>query len=565
MKFFGLYKISSFFLFFLGFFLFLFGVIFLWLDYLVVLDWEILTLNSCVLSFSILLDWMSFMFLGFVMLISSMVLLYSSSYMVGDFNGSRFCLLVILFILSMMFLILSPNMISILLGWDGLGLISYCLVIYFQNSMSYMSGLLTILMNRLGDVAILVSIILFFSFGNWIFIFYFFSGDYIFYFLFCLVVLASFTKSAQIPFSSWLPAAMAAPTPVSALVHSSTLVTAGVYLLIRYSFLLYQFNCSFFMMISLITMFMSGLGANFEFDLKKIIALSTLSQLGLMMSLLFLGCSVFSFFHLLTHAFFKSLLFLCAGLIIHVMGDSQDIRYMGGVSNLLYFTSICFCISNLSLCGFPFLSGFYSKDLMVEFYSYDGFSGLFYFLYYFSLGLTVSYSVRLIYYLFLGDLNMFMYNSYFEDFTMIFSMFFLVIMSIISGSLLFWLMFSFSYYLILPIIMKLLVFFMIVGGVLLGYLNSYFFVLNKSKALNLLLFFSSMWFMSLYNFMFMNVMNKYSSNYFVTVELGWSEMFYSSMFFNVFSFYSNLYSFVQLNGIKIFMFMYFLIIFYILY
>jgi NADH-ubiquinone oxidoreductase chain 5 len=144
-----------------------------------------------------------------------------------------------------------------------------------------------------------------------------------------MVILAGITKRAQIPFSAWLPAAMAAPTPVSALVHSSTLVTAGVYLLIRFHYILLENNFLFY--VGVFTIFISGLGANFEIDLKKIIALSTLSQLGVIIISLGLGLVELSFFHLLTHALFKSLLFLCAGVYIHGVGDIQDIRFLGGM------------------------------------------------------------------------------------------------------------------------------------------------------------------------------------------------------------------------------------------
>jgi NADH-ubiquinone oxidoreductase chain 5 len=163
-----------------------------------------------------------------------------------------------------------------------------------------------------------------------------------------------------------LPAAMAAPTPVSSLVHSSTLVTAGVYLLIRFNFAFSDSLCYFLLFISRITMFMSGLGARFEFDLKKIIALSTLSQLGLIMSILALGGYKLAFFHLLTHALFKALLFMCSGNIIHNVGNCQDIRFIGSLVNFIPLTCVYFNICNLSLCGLPFFRGFYSKDLILE-------------------------------------------------------------------------------------------------------------------------------------------------------------------------------------------------------
>jgi NADH-ubiquinone oxidoreductase chain 5 len=232
-----------------------------------------------------------------------------------------------------------------------------------------------------------------------------------------------------------LPAAMAAPTPVSALVHSSTLVTAGVYLLIRFSSLLSNFNCSFFVLLGLLTIFISGIGAIFEFDLKKIIALSTLSQLGLIIRILFIGYPLMAFFHLLTHAFFKALLFLCAGLIIHVIGDSQDIRHMGISVVYLPFTCTCFCISRLSLCGFPFLSGFYSKDLVLETLVIDSYNIFLYILFIISVGLTAAYSSRLIYYCVRGGTNLHVCNSYEEDYYISFSIIFLTLMAVFSGRL----------------------------------------------------------------------------------------------------------------------------------
>nr|AGO50134.1 NADH dehydrogenase subunit 5 [Kamimuria wangi] len=347
----------------------LLGVYFISQDLVYFIEWEVLSLNSSSIVMTLLFDWMSLIFMGFVMFISSLVIFYSQEYMGGDLNINRFILLVLMFVLSMMFLIISPNLISILLGWDGLGLVSYLLVIYYQNVKSYNAGMLTALSNRIGDVALLLAIAWMLNLGSWNYIYYLeaSSGSLEMEIIGMLVMLAAMTKSAQIPFSSWLPAAMAAPTPVSALVHSSTLVTAGVYLLIRFNVLLVgNWLGSFLLLFAGLTMFMAGLGANFEFDLKKIIALSTLSQLGLMMSILAMGFPGLAFFHLLTHALFKALLFMCAGAIIHNMKDSQDIRFMGGLTNQMPLTAACFNLSNLALCGMPFLAGFYSKDLILE-------------------------------------------------------------------------------------------------------------------------------------------------------------------------------------------------------
>lgn len=229
--------------------------------------------------------------------------------------------------------------------------------------------MVTVLSNRIGDVALLLAISWIINFGRWRFYYYFdfMNLKIINLIIGIFVLLAAITKRAQIPFSSWLPAAIAAPTPVSALVHSSTLVTAGVYLLIRFRFMLNN-SFIFFVLVLLgsLTIFISGLGANFEIDLKKIIALSTLRQLGLIIGILSLGLFKLAFFHLLTHALFKSLLFLCAGGLIHRINNFQDVRWSGGFIIHIPLTLTCFNISSLALCGMPFLAGFYSKDLILE-------------------------------------------------------------------------------------------------------------------------------------------------------------------------------------------------------
>ena len=228
---------------------------------------------------------------------------------------------------------------------------------------------------------------------------------------------------------------MAAPTPVSALVHSSTLVTAGVYLLIRFNLLLDGIIVfRGLLLISGLTIFMAGISANYEFDLKKIIALSTLRQLGLMMRILRMGFYDLAFYHLLTHAIFKALLFMCAGVVIHIIGDIQDIRYMGGMRFFIPLTSLCLNISNLALCGVPFLAGFYSKDLILELVRLRRLNLFIYFLYYFSTGLTIFYTLRLFMYLIVNNFNLLaIYNFYDEDYIILNSMFVLLFMRVISG------------------------------------------------------------------------------------------------------------------------------------
>nr|QXF29233.1 NADH dehydrogenase subunit 5 [Pentatoma rufipes] len=557
------------FLFLIGILLLYSGFKFLFNMYSVFLDWEVISLNSSVLSMSVYLDWMSLMFMGSVLCISSMVILYSSSYMSSDLFKVRFLLIVLLFVLSMMFLIISPNLISILLGWDGLGLVSYCLVIYYQNYKSYNAGMLTILSNRVGDVSILIGISWLFNMGGWNYIYYLkFMDTKVSMWLLYLMVLAAFTKSAQIPFSSWLPAAMAAPTPVSALVHSSTLVTAGVYLLIRFSDLLYNYNMSYFLLISCLTMFMSGLAANFEYDLKKIIALSTLSQLGLMMSILFMGYSVCSYFHMLTHAFFKALMFLCAGLIIHCMNDSQDIRHMGYLINCIPFTCSCFFISNLSLCGFPFLSGFYSKDMVLEQLSINYYNLYIYVLFYLSIGLTVCYSLRLIYYCFTGSNNLMSASNYFEDPVMLMSLILMTILSVISGSILMWLVFPYPYFMCFSLILKLMPLIFILMGVWLGYslsilmVNDYIFGLLYNYLIE---FISVMWFMPYFStYMIYNNSLLYSKMSSSFMDFSWGESLISNFLPKLVNYLSSFYSLYQMNNVKIYLLSFIFISFFLL-
>nr|UQS75823.1 NADH dehydrogenase subunit 5 [Villa sp.] len=539
--------------------LFIFSLLNLYLDYSLFIEWEIVSLNSISIIMTILLDWMSLMFMSFVLLISSLVIYYSSEYMFSDCNINRFIMLVLMFVLSMMLLIISPNLISILLGWDGLGLVSYCLVIYFQNVKSYNAGMLTALSNRIGDVAILLAIAWMLNYGSWNYIFYLGFTDYEMITIGGLIVLAAMTKSAQIPFSSWLPAAMAAPTPVSALVHSSTLVTAGVYLLIRFN-LLVSTSCfgKLLLLISGLTMFMAGLGANFEFDLKKIIALSTLSQLGLMMSILSMGFYKLAFFHLLTHALFKALLFMCAGAIIHNMNNSQDIRLMGCLGNSMPLTTSCLNVANLALCGMPFLAGFYSKDLILEIVSLSYINIFSFFLYFISTGLTVCYSFRLVYYSLTGILNCGALNLLNDEgWIMLRGMLGLLVMSIFGGSMLSWLIFPTPVMICLPYYLKLLTLFVCLMGGLIGYFMSNVLLYFNNKAFkmyNLSNFFGSMWFMP-YISTYGLIIYPLSIGYYSvkSFDQGWSEYFGGQMIYNLLMNYSKMSQIVQNNNLKIYL------------
>nr|YP_003002158.1 NADH dehydrogenase subunit 5 [Blattella germanica]ACF19662.1 NADH dehydrogenase subunit 5 [Blattella germanica] len=536
------------------------GFYFIMNDLIYFIEWEIVMLNSSSITMTFLFDWMSLLFMGFVFFISSLVIFYSEDYMHGDFNINRFIYLVLLFVMSMMFLIISPNMISILLGWDGLGLVSYCLVIYYQNVKSYNAGMLTALSNRVGDVALLMVIAWMLNFGSWNYIYYLDCMKYSFEMeiITFLVVLAAMTKSAQIPFSSWLPAAMAAPTPVSALVHSSTLVTAGVYLLIRFSSSFNSWLNIFLLLISGLTMFMAGLGANFEYDLKKIIALSTLSQLGLMMSILAMGFAKLAFFHLLTHALFKALLFMCAGVVIHSMSDSQDIRFMGNLSFQMPLTSCCLMVSNFALCGMPFLAGFYSKDLILEIVSLEYMNIFGFFLFYFSTGLTVCYSLRLFYYTLCGDFNLSsFYHMGEENMYMLKGMVGLLIMVILGGAGLSWIIFPSPSLIVLPLLLKLLVIIVSLIGGWFGYELSKCSIGSGLLSMKLNLFSSflgSMWYMPYiftYGVSYYPLIIGYNS--LKSFDGGWNEYFGGQGLFYMLMKLSGINQWWQYNNLKMFM------------
>nr|YP_009493561.1 NADH dehydrogenase subunit 5 [Cryptonome barbada]AWN55976.1 NADH dehydrogenase subunit 5 [Cryptonome barbada] len=358
-----------------------------------ILEWEILS-SHVPIFITLIIDPWGAAFSSVVLLISANVMLFTSTYMSSDPFMPRFTLLVILFVLSMNLLIFIPHLIVLLIGWDGLGITSFILVIYYQNPKSLAAGMITALTNRVGDVMLLISIAWTLNQGHWTITNMWESP--LSKATILLVMVAAMTKSAQIPFSSWLPAAMAAPTPVSALVHSSTLVTAGVFLLIRfYDFLILApwFKPSLLLMATL-TMFMAGIAASMETDLKKIIALSTLSQLGVMMASLGLGLQLLALFHLMTHALFKALLFLCAGSLIHYHDHGQDLRTTGMLTLSNPVTTSCMTVANLALCGSPFLAGFYSKDLILEMSIFNPTNTLILILFFFATGLTAGYSIR---------------------------------------------------------------------------------------------------------------------------------------------------------------------------
>lgn len=313
------------------------------------------------LDFCIFVDWIRLLFFRVLCIIVSCVLKFSCIYMEKDPFNYRFTWLVLRFVLSMTCLIFIPHFFFLLIGWDGLGITRFLLVIYYTRDSSWAAGMKTYLINRIGDGFFIVGLVLFIYKGHWDI-----KSINDKWILGWVIVLGCFTKRAQFPFSRWLPAAMAAPTPVSSLVHSSTLVTAGIYLMIRFSNI---FSHGVFIIIGirgLWTLYSASLAACAEFDGKKIVAYSTLRQLGLMAVTLSLNLPIFAFFHLITHAMFKALIFICVGYLIKKMGHFQDLRRLKGIWSTRPLLSITLIVRNLSLMGFPFLAGFFSKELILE-------------------------------------------------------------------------------------------------------------------------------------------------------------------------------------------------------
>lgn len=348
-----------------------------------------LQVGSLDLDICLLLDWMTLVFSRALCIIVSCVLKFSEIYMAGDIFKVRFTYLVLRFVFSMFCLIFIPHFFFLLIGWDGLGITSFLLVIYYLSDSSWAAGMKTFLINRIGDRFFILGLVLFLKNGYWE-IKRVKEKDV----LAVIIVLGRFTKRAQFPFSSWLPAAMAAPTPVSALVHSSTLVTAGIYLMIRFC---HMFPSWLFILVGISgmwTLYSARLAACCEFDAKKVVAYSTLSQLGLMAVSISLKLPMIAFFHLITHAMFKALIFICVGYLIHKRGHFQDLRRLKGLwitSPMLGNTLI---VSSLSLMGFPFLAGFFSKELILE-NKIIIINTFFHLLLLFSLPLTSYYRCRL--------------------------------------------------------------------------------------------------------------------------------------------------------------------------
>lgn len=343
--------------------------------------------NFFVSRVKIVFDWESFIFLGVLFCIVGSILFFGSIYMSSEvIRVKSFFLVVFSFVFFMVCLILAGDWFVLIVGWDWLGVSSFFLVCFYHREKGWVGRLKTYFYNRLGD-GFFLFVISFLVFN------FFFDSFSVKKLLVFMVILLCQTKRAQIPFSSWLPAAMSAPTPVSALVHSSTLVTAGVYILIRCGPFLTVW-LQYIQFVGLLTLFLGRFCACGRFDAKKIVAFSTLSHLGYMFIGVSSGFPLLRFFHLVVHASFKALMFIRVGMLIVENNHSQDFRHMGVSFNNIFFVWVV-VISGLRLMGFPFFSGFFSKDFILE--SFLHIKNLVFFLFFFlSLTFSAFYTFRLI-------------------------------------------------------------------------------------------------------------------------------------------------------------------------
>ena len=350
-----------------------------------------------------------------VLIVSSLVHIYSISYMKGDPHNQRFFSYLSLFTFMMIILVTSNNLLLMFVGWEGVGVCSYLLVnFWFTRIAANQSSISAFLTNRIGDSFLTIGMFAtLWSLGNidysTIFSLAPFMSENIILIIGVCFLIGAMAKSSQIGLHVWLPMAMEGPTPVSALIHAATMVTAGVYLLMRVSPMIEYSNnvLTLCLCIGVITTIFSSLIGLFQQDIKKVIAYSTMSQLGMMVIAVGLSNYNIALFHLINHAFYKALLFLGAGSVIHAVSDNQDFRKFGGLKSFLPLTYSVMLIASLSLIAFPFMTGFYSKDLILEAaYGQFSFSGnITYIVATIGATFTTLYSIKVLYLTFITNPN----------------------------------------------------------------------------------------------------------------------------------------------------------------
>lgn len=331
-----------------------------------------ITAGKLSIPFSFLIDPLSSLFLLIITGVGFLIHLYSTGYMSHDEGFARFFAYLNLFIFFMLLLVLGSNYLIMFVGWEGVGLCSYLLIgFWFKNTAYNNAAKKAFIMNRIGDLGFLLGIILIYvTFGSVSYHDVFTQanqyaiGTPVLTTITLLLFVGAIGKSAQLPLYTWLPDAMAGPTPVSALIHAATMVTAGIYMIARSNILytLSPFSMEVVAVIGVCTALFAATIGLAQNDIKKVLAYSTVSQLGYMFLALGVGAYTGAVFHVMTHAFFKALLFLGAGSVIHAMGGEQDIRKMGGLKKYIPITQLTFLLGTLAIVGFPGFSGFFSKD-----------------------------------------------------------------------------------------------------------------------------------------------------------------------------------------------------------
>lgn len=374
-----------------------------------ILNWFNLGLLSN--SYNLKFDLITVNMLILVITVSFFVHIFSYSYMENDPHLPRFISYLSLFTFFMLILISSSNLVQLFIGWEGVGLCSYLLIsFWYTRIQANKSAIKAMIINKLGDIGLLIGIIYLWIFTgsfefNHIFMISIMCDSFNLYLPLFFILIGVMGKSAQLGFHMWLPDAMEGPTPVSALIHAATMVTAGVFLVIRMS-PVFELSSSILILIIIIgslTSFFSATVGMVQNDLKKVIAYSTCSQLGYMIMICGFSFYDLSLFHLINHGFFKALLFLSAGSIIHAINDEQDMRKYGALKNLLPLIYIFIIIGSIALIGLPFLSGFYSKDLIIEVALFSNFLSFSLWISISAILITAFYSFRLIYFTFINN------------------------------------------------------------------------------------------------------------------------------------------------------------------